>query len=130
MASHAERRVSPWVDITILPSGAAATPELIKAARAIHHPHAAGRRTTRCTAFFKVFFKLLKFTHVEARRRLRVCRQRYIPWHTACAVVWELSRGLSSCRCGVNQETQSSIADFPNSLLTNKARVGFEAKNC
>ena len=49
---------------------------------------------------------------------------------TACAVVWELSRGLSSCRCGVNQETQSSIADFPNSLLTNKARVGFEAKNC
>merc|ERR1711936_675510 len=37
---------------------------------------------------------------------------------------------MGSCRCGVNQVTQSSIADFPNSLLTNKARVGFEAKNC
>merc|ERR1739838_1231367 len=36
---------------------------------------------------------------------------------------------MGSCRCGVNQETQSSIADFPN-LLLNKAQVGLLAKNC
>merc|ERR1712029_363202 len=37
---------------------------------------------------------------------------------------------MGSCRCGVDQETHSLIANLPNSLLTNKARVGFEAKNC
>jgi len=34
---------------------------------------------------------------------------------------------MGSCRCGVNQETQSSIADFPN-LLLNKAQVGFSCQ--
>ena len=46
------------------------------------------------------------------------------------AVVSKLSRALISCRCGVDQETHSLIANLPNSLLANKARVGFEAKNC
>ena len=100
-----------------------------------HHPKQA-HRVPPVRAMHGVFQGLFQVAQVHPRggaaTRGSECAgsARYIPWHTACAVVWELSRGLSSCRCGVNQETQSSIADFPNSLLTNKARVGFEAKNC